>query len=147
MKYWISEEFIIIHKIFTSTPDWLGKNGDEMGFREWRPICTCRGQRPMIGKKENWSENWEWTLSKTDSTLFIPLRIASFQITFIFWHSFVTYTHALGCRYWSTVRGLGPPNQSIKNISSMSNVKNWKLWPLGQPVHNPKSKNGHCYYS
>ncbi len=50
-------------------------------------------------------------------------------------------THKLGCRYWSNVRGFGPPNQSIKNIFSISNLKNWNSWSLGQPVNHPRHKN------
>lgn len=48
------------------------------------------------------------------------------------WLEELMIPHLEGFRYCSRVRGLGPPNQSIKNILSMSSLKIWKLWSLGQ---------------
>ena len=50
----------------------------------------------------------------------------------------VLHAHLPNSRYWEGDMGLGPPNQSIKNMFSISNLKILKWWFFGQST---KEKN------
>lgn len=45
------------------------------------------------------------------------------------------FTHVTLSKYSDGERGLGPPNQSMRNICSISSLKILNLWFFGQPIY------------
>lgn len=107
-------------------------------------------EKKTISKDKKKKKNLKIKLNYIDENrLYDGTEITIIQLTcciFSLWLLLQTWyhfscAHILGCRYWSNVRGFGPPNQSIKKMFSISNLKKWKSWSLGQSVNHPKHIN------
>lgn len=132
------------HFTLTSNVKTHEKLAIRRAFTNLKQTSSCQWQRPIFGKR-NISKHqikfyWFWWI------IWRYRNYNYFSVFFLYdlllqtWYH-CSKTHKLACRYWSNVRGFGPPNQSIKNIFSISNLKNWKLWSSGQSVNHPRHKN------
>lgn len=113
-------------------------------FTNLKQTSSCQWQRPIFGKrnisKHQIKFRWFWWIIRRYRNYNYFSVFFLYDLLLQTWYH-CSVTHMLVCRYWSNVRGFGPPNQSIKNIFSISNLKNWKLWSSGQSVNHPRHKN------